>query len=64
MGIKPSDDCVLPLCNKCHFLQHNIGEVSFYGDGLEAATKAANDIYGKDDDAMSKIVSKLRCSIF
>jgi hypothetical protein len=32
MGKKPSDCYTVPLCFKCHNLQHNKGEVTFWGD--------------------------------
>lgn len=32
IGIKPDDRFVLPLCGKCHRLQHEIGEDDFWKD--------------------------------
>ena len=32
VGQKPSDCFVLPLCGKCHRLQHQIGEDDFWKD--------------------------------
>ena len=30
-GLKPSDRYSLPLCNSCHSLQHEFGELTFWG---------------------------------
>jgi len=30
MGRKPCDTKIVPLCSKCHTLQHNIGEREFW----------------------------------
>ncbi len=30
MGLKPGDDCALPLCHEHHMEQHRIGEIIFW----------------------------------
>lgn len=30
MGIKPPDTHCIPLCHKCHTLEHQVGEETFY----------------------------------
>lgn len=32
MGLKPSDDRVVPLCATCHHTQHTKGEPAFWAD--------------------------------
>ena len=39
IGIKPTSDCTVPLCDACHRRQHTIGEVTFWG-GEEKIWKA------------------------
>jgi hypothetical protein len=31
MGRKPSDRYTVPLCRRCHDRQHQVGEVTFWG---------------------------------
>jgi len=31
-GTKPSDKYTVPLCDECHRIQHNKGELTFWGD--------------------------------
>jgi hypothetical protein len=31
IGIKPSDNCTVPLCRACHSEQHDNGERTFWG---------------------------------
>jgi hypothetical protein len=47
MGIKPSDNRVLPLCFKCHDIQHKQGEYTFWGgfDGVIKAIELALSLY-------------------
>lgn len=45
MGMKPGDDCVIPLCRSCHMGQHRTGEVSFWDGALEAAQELASMLY-------------------
>lgn len=44
MGVKPSDKWTVPLCRECHQVQHNRGEVDFWGD-VEAARQLAHNLY-------------------
>jgi hypothetical protein len=30
MGYKPSDRYTVPLCLNCHFMQHEVGELTFW----------------------------------
>ena len=30
MGLKPSDNRIVPLCTRCHSMQHTIGEMRFW----------------------------------
>lgn len=51
VGMKPSDDCCVPLCVECHAKQHNDGEIYFwlpYG-GHENATRLAKTLYDKTE---------------
>ena len=51
MGLKPGDDCTLPMLNSLHQEQHRIGEVTFWrlhlpGDVLMRAVVGwANERY-------------------
>jgi hypothetical protein len=47
MGLKPSDDLVVPLSVSEHRLQHEIGEEKFYipFGGVEKAKKLARDLF-------------------
>ncbi|MEE7442648.1 hypothetical protein MOR12E_28755 [Methylobacterium oryzae] len=52
MGLKPPDNCCVPLCADCHREQHNRGEVSFWKD-MDQVHQLANDLYavtGRRDD--------------
>ena len=40
IGAKPDDDMALPLCHKCHALQHDIGEPSFWANAYRIDDKA------------------------
>lgn len=37
MGLKPADTSTVPLCDACHRLQHQIGEVKFWGEPIRLA---------------------------
>lgn len=52
MGLKPDDDCCVPLCHNCHALQHNVGEVTFYYrfGGHEVAKTLAKKLYETSGD--------------
>lgn len=42
---KPGDDNCVPLCRDHHTEQHNVGEKTFWGDGLEAAKGTAKALH-------------------
>lgn len=52
MGIKPSDDCVVPLYWKEHMKQHEIGELKYWFDlgGHERASVLAKKLYEHSGD--------------
>jgi len=54
MGLKPSDCYTIPMCQKCHSEQHQMGEVSFHEQhkGVWAAKELAKSLYGKSLEEM------------
>lgn len=52
MGIKPSDDCTVPLCVTCHKNQHDNGEELWWSQfgGIKKATKLAKSLYAITGD--------------
>lgn len=60
-GIKPDDDCTVPLCYECHALQHRIGEVSFYNNLTEKALECAKYLYNQKDSALQIIREYQKC---
>ncbi len=65
IGMKPSDRYSLPLCTACHFLQHTIGELSFWGgygiDPLNVALRLWT--VSGDTQAGERIVFRARQAI-
>jgi hypothetical protein len=62
LGMKPGDNCVIPLSVAEHRLQHEIGEEMYYGPlgGVEKAKKLAKDLFsvsGNYDAALKLIAS-------
>lgn len=58
MGLKSSDDCIVPLCVSCHAEQHVTSEKLFYGKRLGAAQDLAKILYqysGNKDAALMEI---------
>jgi hypothetical protein len=56
-GLKPSDNCVVPLHFSEHRRQHE-GERTYWGDRLEAAKELANAIFyhtGRHDECLKLI---------
>ena len=56
VGAKPDDRFVLPLCGKCHRLQHQIGENSFWKDRDPLLVALALYSVSGDNEAGEKIV--------
>ncbi len=44
-GLKPSDRFTVPLCSDCHREQHNVGEVTFWGDRHIDAVATASTLW-------------------
>lgn len=36
MGMKPGDDCVIPIRHDLHVIQHNVGEITFWAKYISA----------------------------
>jgi len=58
MGIKPSDRFTVPLCFSCHHVQHQKGEITFWGDinkpiGL---SEALFNMTGNKEKAIHEII--------
>lgn len=50
IGIKASDSLVVPLFHEQHLRQHQIGEVSFWGDMLDEAKILSASLYQVSGD--------------
>ena len=50
IGIKASDELIVPLSHTEHLRQHQIGELSFWGDMLEDAQMLARNLYQVSGD--------------
>ena len=65
-GMKPSDCYVVPMCAKCHYVQHQDGELTFWYPfgGYERANVYAKKLYENTGDkleAISNIVEFRKC---
>ena len=49
VGMKPADRHVIPLCFRCHKLQHDIGQKAFFGD-VPSVLKLADRLYSATGD--------------
>jgi hypothetical protein len=60
-GLKPGDNCTVPLCVGCHAKQHRIGERKFWAPfgGTTRATKISNLLY-RDTGDRTKAVEHMR----
>ena len=60
MGMKPSDNRTVPLCDQCHTKQHQIGETVFWERlGIKEPVKDFADKFfavSKDQNAARKII--------
>lgn len=45
VAIKADDSRIVPLNHELHARQHNVGEISFYGDALDDAIILADELY-------------------
>ena len=43
-GLKPSDMFTVPLCHNCHHKQHNVGELTFWGDRYDHTGQSRLDM--------------------
>lgn len=44
-GLKPGDDCTIPMCAKCHAKQHSFGEYFYWRSALTNAQQLAEYLY-------------------
>lgn len=49
MGMKPTDNRVLPLCKSCHGRQHSVGEVTFWPSDPSGLADYLYRINGEED---------------
>ena len=54
-GMKPGDDCTVPLCAPCHARQHQHGEATFYGASIGSAKWLAKRLYQYSGDAFKAL---------
>lgn len=57
-GLKPSDSYTIPMCHKCHALQHSTSEKLFHG-GMDMVLKLANVLWlktGNHKDCLDAII--------
>ncbi len=68
VGLKPSDEFTVPLSCSQHRLQHNIGEVAYWGQygGIERINKLASDLYTVtgDRDKVLELIMKWNNEIY
>jgi hypothetical protein len=59
VGMKSGDDCVVPLCIRCHAEQHSMSEKKFWGKNLDKAQALAKKLYrltGKEEAAVLAVI--------
>lgn len=54
-GMKPGDDCTVPLCKPCHTEQHQLGEVAFWAASIGSAKWLAKRLYQYTGDAFKAL---------
>lgn len=60
IGQKPHDWFMVPLCFRCHEMQHKVGETNFWPDVFEALAVAQALYLAEDHEAREQIIEANR----